>query len=91
VAPRWTHIALIIVTAVSILLGVGARRLWDAPVNKLIALGASLVLAVAFSLVNRLFLQHVEIDSVAVIFVMTTFFIIVSQLKPMRSRQTAWE
>jgi hypothetical protein len=80
-----TITTLIIATAVTILLGLAARRLWGAPVNKLMALAASLVLAVTFSVVNRLFLQQVEIDTVAVIFVMTVFFIIVSQIKPARS------
>jgi predicted outer membrane lipoprotein len=79
-----TILALIIATAVTILIALAARRLWGAPVNKLIALAASVILAVAFSVVNRLFLQQVEIDTVAVIFVMTVFFIIVSQIKPAR-------
>jgi predicted outer membrane lipoprotein len=80
-----TILALIIATAVTILIALAARRLWGAPVNKLMALAASVVLAVAFSVVNRLFLQQVEIDTVAVIFVMTVFFIIVSQIKPARN------
>jgi predicted outer membrane lipoprotein len=80
-----TILALIIATAVTVLIALAARRLWGAPVNKLMALAASVVLAVAFSVVNRLFLQQVEIDTVAVIFVMTVFFIIVSQIKPARN------
>lgn len=78
-----TLIVIAIAMTVSIVASMAARYLWGVPVNKLAALTVSLLLALAFSLVNRLFLQDIEVDSVIIIFVMTLSFIVISQIRPL--------
>lgn len=78
-----TLIVIAIAVTVSIVTSIAARYLWGVPVNKLAALTVSLLLALAFSLVNRLFLQDIEVDSVIIIFVMTLSFIVISQIRPL--------